>query len=262
VRVLAVDWSGAAEPSAQRRAIFVAEAVDGELVALTAGRTRDETVDHLLDALERDPAGLVGLDFAFGFPAWWACAQGAAGGPDVWELAARQGEQWLAAGAPPFWGRRGRRRPAVDAGRGPWRRTELELRALGLRPTSVFQIGGAGAVGTGSVRGMPALRRVRHAGVAVWPFDPWPARGRPAAAEVYPRWCTGPVVKSRASERAAHLGRAWPDVRPELAAVAAASEDAFDAACTALRLSGSRPPGHRIDAVDRLEGRVLPPGGG
>ena len=38
-----------------------------------------------------------------------------------------------------------------------------------VRPKSTFQIGGAGAVGTGSLRGMPHLLTLREAGCAVWP---------------------------------------------------------------------------------------------
>lgn len=52
------------------------------------------------------------------------------------------------------------------------RRTDRERPAVGgIRPTSGFQIGGAGAVGTGAVRGMPMLARLRAAGFAIWPFD-------------------------------------------------------------------------------------------
>ena len=78
-------------------------------------------------------------------------------------------------------------------------------------------------------------------------------------AEVYPRWCTGPVVKSRPGARAAHLAERWPEVASALVELATGSEDAFDAACAALALSSgpvALPPG---DNVDRVEGRVLAP---
>ncbi|HEY2430634.1 MAG TPA: hypothetical protein VGI06_16985 [Acidimicrobiales bacterium] len=271
-----MDWSGARDAAVQRRTIWVAEASGGELRSLTAGRTRAETVDHLLGVA--DDQTLIGLDFAFSFPAWWVRACGADDGPAMWEVAAARGEEWLAECPPPFWGRPGRRRPVAGAGRpeaggpeagGPeagrseWRRTELAGPPGAARPKSVFQVGGAGAVGTGSIRGMPDLARLRAAGMAVWPFDGGPfsatngARGAPAVAEVYPRWCTGPVVKSRAAARAAHIATRWPGVAPALATLAAASEDAFDAACTALLLSEAVVELEGGDAMDRVEGRVL-----
>ena len=48
---------------------------------------------------------------------------------------------------------------------------ERAARVRGIAPKSVFQIGGAGSVGTASLRGMPVLQRLREAGFAVWPFD-------------------------------------------------------------------------------------------
>jgi hypothetical protein len=116
---------------------------------------------------------------------------------------------------------------------------------------SVFQIGGAGAVGTGSLRGWPLLRRLRAAGFSVWPFDP---PRLPMAVEVFPRLLTGPVVKSRREAREAYLrSRDWP---PE----AAVTEDAFDAAVSALVMSAhamalSTLPAER-DGQMRREGRI------
>ena len=46
LRVVAVDWSGRAGPE-QRQALWLAEAVDGQLVRLEGGRTRDELVEVL-----------------------------------------------------------------------------------------------------------------------------------------------------------------------------------------------------------------------
>jgi hypothetical protein len=258
VRAVAVDWSGAAAPAAQRRAIWVAEAVDGVLVALGAGRTRDETIDHLLDRLGAEPETVVGLDFSFSFSAWWGRAVGAPDGPAVWAVTAELGERWLAECRPPFWGRPGRPRPAYRPDQPEWRRTELLENPGQRRPKSTFQVGGTGTVGTGSIRGMPSLTRMRAAGAKVWPFDPWPRSG-PVVAEVYPRWCTGPVVKSDPGARDAHLQRGWPGLAPALRRLAVASEDAFDAACTALTLSTSPCRLPATDAVDAAEGRMLVP---
>ena len=79
---------------------------------------------------------------------------------------------------------------------------------------STFQIGGAGSVGTGSLRGMPHLRRLRQAGFSIWPFhsaSPW------TVMEIYPRLLTGPVHKSSHEHRARYLGDSalagCPDLR-------------------------------------------------
>ena len=255
MRAIGVDWSGARSEAVQRSAIWTAEAVDGELRSLTAGRTRAETVDHLLAVLDDGTPAVVGLDFCFGFPGWWAAGFDARDGSGMWDVTSREGESWLDVCPPPFWGRPGRPRPRDE--RPAFRRTELETPPGVRRPKSVFQIGGAGAVGTGSIRGMPALARLRRVGVPIWPFDPWPSASA-VVVEAYPRWCTGNVVKRHQSARSAHLRRAWPALRAEHYDLASASEDAFDAACTALTLSLTPPPDVVTDGIDAIEGRVMP----
>ncbi|GAC1479313.1 MAG: hypothetical protein NVS1B12_16460 [Acidimicrobiales bacterium] len=254
MRALGVDWSGARDPSVQRRTIWVAEAEDGHLLGLSAGRTREEVADVVIGVA--GSAEMVGLDFSFGFPAWWAEAHHAETGPDMWDVAVADGEDWLARCEPPFWGRP--RRPRPDAAGPALRRTELATPPGWSRPKSIFQIGGAGQVGTGSIRGMAVLRRIRDAGLAVWPFDPVPGSGV-VVVEAYPRWCTGPVVKSRGADRAAFLARMWPAVTGSLRTAAIGSEDAFDAACTALTLSRSQRPETTLDRLDRIEGLVIVP---
>src|SRR5207249_2523855 len=131
----------------------------------------------------------------------------------------------------PFWGRKGSGKPA---GQEHFRRTELEVPPVGpgaIRPKSVFQIGGAGAVGTGSIRGMALLARLRREGFSIWPFD---QAGWPRAVEIYPRLLTGPVAKSVQSARTGYLTRlGWP-ADAALRERAASTEDAFDAAVSAL----------------------------
>src|SRR5579871_4829124 len=233
----------------------MAEAIDGELRWLCGGYTREEAVDEVLR--RADAGGVAGFDFSFSFPRWYVESLGAGDGPGVWDVAATDGERWLAECAPPFWGRPGRPRPPLDNDRSEWRRTERGP----LRPKSTFQVGGVGSVGTGSVRGMPLLRRLRAGGVAIWPFDP-PAPGRPVVAEVYPRWATGPVAKRRASARAAHIVGLARAIPPGWAELATASEDAFDAACAALVLSTGGWTWPATDDVDRTEGRIVPVGVG
>jgi hypothetical protein len=227
-RVLAIDWSG--DLRAPERKIRVAEAIDGELVDVRPGLRAPEMARHL-SALADDGPLVVGLDFAFGFPEWFARERLEAHTvDDVWAAAERDGEEWLAACEPPFWGRPGRKRPPLDAARPQLRRTDTRP---GLRPKSIFQVGGSGAVGTGSIRGMPLLRRLRESGFQVWPFD---GAGPRLVVEIYPRALTGPVVKSDPAARRAYIAQ---DGRVPGALVDAvtASEDAFDAAISALEMS-------------------------
>ncbi len=110
-RFVAVDWSGARDLPSQRERIWVAVVEGGELVELSAGRTRDETVDYVAAlATAADPA-VVGLDFSFGFPEWFAREHGCDDAAGVWQLAAERGDEWLRACPAPFFGLRGTRRP-------------------------------------------------------------------------------------------------------------------------------------------------------
>ena len=125
---------------------------------------------------------------------------------------------------------------------------------------SVFQIGGAGAVGTGSLRGMPFLSRLSSAGFAIWPFD---APRFPLALEIYPRHFTPGVSKSRHAARELFLQNHWPTIPRDFARTASASEDAFDALVSALSMDAHAAEfdvldGHEDDLF-RLEGRIWAP---
>ncbi|HVS17327.1 MAG TPA: hypothetical protein VMT18_01915, partial [Planctomycetota bacterium] len=182
---------------------------------------------HLIECARREPRLVIGLDFAFSFPRWFVEELGACSAREVWEAVARSGEDWLERCPPPFWGQPCKPRPARVEGRNDWRSTELSsLPVAGCRPKSVFQIGGAGSVGTGSLRGMPLLRELQDAGIAVWPFDP--AR-LPMAVEIYPRYLTGAVNKSSAGARSLYLQSRYARECRGVLDRAAASEDAFDA---------------------------------
>ncbi len=226
-RVIAIDWSGAAV-GAERR-IWIAEVLDGELLMLEDGRSREQVVDWLIERRAQVPEAIVGIDFAFSYPSWFLDAHHCSTIDTLWELVSEQGEEWLATSPAPFWGRPGQRRG-----------DEVQLRTCeegwnvrGIVPKSVFQIGGAGAVGTGTIRGIPLLSRLRDGGWAIWPFD---EPSTHLVAEIWPRLLTGPVAKSSPIER-----RAWLDAHATLPAPmanrAASSEDAFDAAASALVLS-------------------------
>lgn len=248
---MAADWSGAA--TGEARTLWLASARptpegggrSGVLTDLRP-RTRRQATDAMLDAAAVDPALVVGLDFSFSMPAWWLDACGVASPADLWSDPARL-EGWLATCSPPFWGRRGHPRPVSIGGR-PLRLTEL---AAPGRPGSVFQIGGAGAVGTASLRGMPTLAILRAAGFAVWPFDPWTL---PVVVEVWPRLAIGSLVKARPDAR-----RRWAETEagrlgPIDPRIIHASPDALDAAAAALWLCqrAGRP---RPDIDDAIVGR-------
>lgn len=255
--MLAVDWSG--RRSGEQRHLWVAEAIDGALVSLEAGRSRAALIEHLVGRAETDPTLVVGFDFSFSLPAWFLDERGYRSAPELWDAATREGEQWLHSSAPPFWGRPGHPRPHLTE---HFRVTEAQIAAVGgIRPKSTFQIGGAGSVGTGSVRGFPALVRLQDAGFAIWPFDV-PARP-PVVIEIYPRTLTGAVVKSDPSARTAHLDRHHPGLEPGLRDRAIASEDAFDAAVSALVMSrhesALRDLPELHDPVVRREGWVWEP---
>jgi hypothetical protein len=49
---------------------LLAEGVDGELVRLEGGRTRDELVEVLVGEAGGDANVVVGFDVAFSLPAW------------------------------------------------------------------------------------------------------------------------------------------------------------------------------------------------
>src|SRR5205085_11372920 len=123
------------------------------------GAGREQLVGHLLDEADRDPDLVAGLDFAFSLPEWFLQARGIDDVSNAWDLVSREAEAWLADPQPPFWRRR------KPAGQDELRRTELECAG---RPKSVFQLVGHGQVGTGSLRGMPFLPRLRER-FAIWP---------------------------------------------------------------------------------------------
>ena len=255
VSVLAIDWSGALH-GADRR-IWLAEArAPGQLVRLEAGRDRLAMQDHLLD---QRGAVAIGLDFAFSFPAWFLESLAICDAPHLWRHAAENGEAWLARCESPFWGRPARPRLSIQGA--AFRRTELGVpRTAGIAPKSVFQVGGAGAVGTGSLRGMRLLHALHQAGARIWPYA---ARGAPNVVEIYPRLLTGAVNKSSPAARAALLAERYPALAHDHWRAACASEDAFDAAVSALVMIEhvddlATLPGED-DPLLRLEGRIWHP---
>ena len=219
----------------------------------------EEVADHLVDLAETDDDVVIGIDCSFSLPAWFLHERGYATVQDLWDAAGADGERWLAGCNPPFWGHRGRTRPDVPA---HFRATEQAIASIGgIRPKSTFQVGGAGSVGSGSVRAFPILSRLRRAGYAIWPFDEprWPM-----IVEVWPRACTGPVVKSDWMARRDDVDARHPQLRRDLRDATIASEDAFDAALTAVVMAADAgelvSPTPPTDEIAWLEGWVWLPG--
>ena len=297
-RVVGVDWSGDQGPG-QRRKIWAgvwtatagSSSKDGK-VTLESGRSRAELMKWLVELAGETPRMMVGFDFSFGFPEWFMRELGIASAPEFWRVVADgQGERWLHKDCEDgrFWGRVGSRRhgkkPAEFCGEHAHRmlrraETVLKVRAeiadplvaariAGIAPKSVFQIGGAGAVGTGSLRGMPGLLRLREAGFRVWPFDE-PSLKKPLVVEIYTRLMTGAVTKSSEVARTAYLAKKrresalYTGISRRVMAIARGSEDAFDALVTALVMTEHRGEFARLrkteDEVFRMEGQTWVPG--
>jgi hypothetical protein len=263
-RVVGIDWSGRVDAAGQRRHIWAGVWTRGEKVRLEDGRTRAEVAEWLIEMAAETPRMVVGFDFCFGFPAWFVRDEhGAKTGPAFWELVSREehAERWLAAGYEDarFWGKP-HKRPAEFSGEHlhrMLRATDIDCklaayipeeerreRVKGITPKSVFQIGGAGSVGTASLRGFAVLERLRGAGFRVWPFDS-PGlslkRPQPLVVEMYTRLMTGPVKKSNAEARKAYLkAKGYTGLGRGVLQKALAGEDAFDALVSTMVMAELR----------------------
>jgi hypothetical protein len=295
-RVVGVDWSGDKGPG-QRKKIWAgiwtaSSAAMGGTVSLESGRTRVELMEWLVELARETPRMVVGFDFSFSYPAWFLRELGIGSAPEFWQLVADGlGERWLHQDCEDgrFWGRAGSRRhgkkPAEFCGEHAHRmlrraETVLKVRAemtdplavariAGIAPKSVFQIGGAGAVGTASLRGMPGLLVLREAGFRIWPFDA-PSVKRPLVVEIYTRLMTGAVTKSSEVARTAYLAKKrkenilYAGISRGVMAEARGSEDAFDGLVAAMVMVEHRAEFARLrrteDEVFRMEGQTWVPG--
>lgn len=175
--VVGIDWSGNRTKYGQRKGIWRAVVRAGAIVELAGGLTRDETIAWV-ETLE--PPVVVGFDFSFGFPAWFATEHGCRDLNDAWELASGKALALLEACEPPFWRAKG-----TKSDQPPLRVTELAARERGLHPESMWKLVGPSTVGAGSVRGMPYLARLSH-DWSIWPLDDATDR---TIVEIYPRAC-------------------------------------------------------------------------
>jgi hypothetical protein len=255
--VIAVDWSGAAQ--GVRSKLWLAEVRESTMTRLECGRDREELTEHLIELKRVNPYFVVGLDFAFSFPQWFLETNGLTSAAQLWSLARFKVEDWLRDTPFPFWGKNHTKKPPEDK---HLRWTESTVDAIGgVRPKSVFQVAGAGTVGTGSLRGLPHLKQLHDEGFSIWPFDEpsWPL-----VVEIYPRLLEGPVKKSNANERALYLEGLDPSIPAELVEKAIQSEDAFDAAISAMAIANEWLSLTKLtrttDPVLQLEGLIWYPG--
>ncbi len=301
-RVVAVDWSGDKGPG-QRKKLWAgvwtaAGAGDAGKVTLEGGRSREELIAWLVELGRETPRMVVGVDCCFSFPAWFLAEHGCATVFDFWQhVAAGHGERWLHRECEDgrFWGVRGPgrtgKRPAEWSGAGlrqMMRATDWEnkiaqgleggdperaAKMVGIQAKSPFQIGGSGSVGTGSLRAMEWLLKLRAAGFRVWPFEDAALDAKepkPLLVEMYTRLLTGPVKKSNALARREYLlDRKRTDVlyaglSRGVVEKARGSEDGFDALVCCLEMVRWRGEfaGLRAtsDEVSRLEGITWGPG--
>ncbi len=216
---VAIDWSGADGRYQQGLKVAVTES-GRRSVSLVVGDgprgrwSREEAVDFILDLTGRAEC-LIGLDFAFDFPA------------DVAPLFGRSpAGRWakvdaICANAVNFYGGPFYRTPSADHApfinapsiRGSrysaqrWRRTERAARRANPRatPSTMLNFVGAAQVGPSSISGMRALAvlsRVQPRHFSIWPFEPiGPADS--AVVEIFPRWfalAAGPVTDVKRPE--------------------------------------------------------------
>ncbi|MGE0141089.1 MAG: cobalamin biosynthesis protein CbiG [Ilumatobacteraceae bacterium] len=230
-RYVAVDWSASGRPTRGPNSIWtcVMAGRDGS-TDLENHPTREAATRHLAGVLAAAADRvLVAFDFAFGFPNGFARAAHLAGEPPwvaAWrhldgalvdrpdnannrfEVAERLNAR-IGEGPGPFWGTaRGARVSAhLSPRRAPGfphgglvehRLAERAFQRAGRWPCSVWQLTGAGSVGSQTLTGIPAVHRLRRrpdlvGRSLVWPFETGlvddPTQGRPDVivhAEVWP----------------------------------------------------------------------------
>lgn len=290
--MVAVDWSGRVDKPGQRRHIWAGVwtaakggLVDGGSVELENRRTQIELVDWLIEMKAQTPRMVVGVDFCFSYPAWFVEERGAQTAAEFWAVVKQHSERWLSRDCadPRFWGRPGKYRDGKkpmefcgEYGHRMFRLADLACKVRGkilepadaekvkgIAPKSPFQIGGAGAVGTGTLRGIPFLPQLQGGGFSVWPFD---VPTMPLLVEIYPRLLTGKVTKSGRAGRCDYLERkrredeSYACLSEDVLAKACASEDGFDALVSVMEMAARRDAfgllGQATEAVTLLEGTV------
>lgn len=195
----AIDWSGAAGERLAGIALAICPAGNKAPKLVRPGHrwSRGEVLEWIERKMPENT--LCGFDMSFSFahhdrggyfPGWHDSPSDARA---LWAMveALSADEPHLAATrladrdvlAPHFRRHGGREGAAFGGGRGRFRQTEHAQARAGCRPYSNFNLVGAAQVGKASMAGMRLLHRL-SGNVAIWPFDPLPARGS-VLVEIY-----------------------------------------------------------------------------
>ncbi|MGJ8622014.1 MAG: molybdenum cofactor synthesis domain-containing protein [Yoonia sp.] len=232
-----VDWSGGNDRGAtpKKDAIWVCAARDGaadEPVYMRNRQLAERWIRTFLqDELTAGRRVLAGFDFAFGYPAGFG--QVLTGSDDpfaIWDWitdrisdAPDQNNRFdvaaqinaLFPGVGPFWGN-GLKRDIADLprkglareGHGVPEKRMAEQQASGAFP--VWQLSGAGAVGSQVLMGLPTLNRLRRnfaSDLAVWPFEPL---DKPLAiVEIWPSLIAKAVKATQPEGRIKDAHQVW-----------------------------------------------------
>lgn len=234
---LMVDWSGGNDRGAtpKKDAIWVCAARNGIADTPVYLRNRTAAEAWITDfiATERDAGRriLAGFDFAFGYPAGFG--EKLTGSTDpfaIWDwFAARVKDtpdannrfdlagqiNALFPGVGPFWGNGLQRdipdlpRKGLDrTGHGMDEKREAERHAKSAFP--VWQLSGAGAVGSQVIMGLPVLSRLRtrfQTDLRVWPFEPL---DQPIAiVEIWPSLIAKAVAATQPADRIKDAHQVW-----------------------------------------------------
>ncbi len=227
-----VDWSASSVPKRGADSIWthVTER-DGAVQPPINHPTRADAREYLVGLLTVHPHQriLVGFDMPYGYPTGFAEAAGLPGDP-AWAAAwqhlvvniddrpdnannrfevASELNAAISVGPGPFWGTTSDKHvtPSLSRTKCPgfphgslseFRHAEQALRNASGRPASVWQLSGAGSVGSQTLMGVPVVHALRHhpslkSRSEIWPFEtgltPDPVRGRRNMiihAEVWP----------------------------------------------------------------------------
>ena len=253
-RFVAIDWSGARLPSAQRRAIVrcVVEGPPGDLrvTSLQGGYDRQETVGWLAECAADGVPTLVGLDFPFSYAIPFLDHR------DVTDYSALLAHMSSLEAAQTFidacgkwWsecGDDGNRFTRRGVERLPRTRgAESPLRAL-RDGNGSYRYVGARQVGKAAITGISAIAKLKQWAptVRVWPFED-PAGAPFVLAEIWPRLALEGIVKSNADARERYvraLGRQGTQLGPEHQRLAMRSDHAIDALAAAVEMASGRWP--------------------
>jgi precorrin-8X/cobalt-precorrin-8 methylmutase len=220
--VLIVDWSAASTSKLGRDSIWVGHASESgtePLNVATRGQALRVVGDRLVELIRQGRRILIGFDFPYGYPrgtaeriglsgessdeppwlrVWNELARLVTDGPtnanNRFEVAAELNRRGAC-----FWGKPATSRAEVQPTKQPFtlpefRATEQLLRSQARHPKSVWQLSGAGSVGSQALLGIPVVRALRFderlADVSrAWPFETGfmlPRNVQVVHAEVWP----------------------------------------------------------------------------